>query len=94
MSTYYRIVGKDDVKLEDFKNWLEQSKYDTAIDQEERISGFAIVDETDNYLWVHPNDDGRVRSFTRYLGNNVDSIIEKIEEEFGLDIIDEHNKAF
>lgn len=94
MSTYYK-TSKPIAAQELFGDRLQKHGVAEQVVRSARADTKCLTDEINGYIWVHIDDDGLVRSFTRYLPcGNPRHVLAAIEDEFRVKIYSEYQPQY
>ncbi len=94
MSTYYETASAVKINVDKLKEWVNQQGWEIVMDDDGLE--FAIKDDEGNHLRVYhdPYNAGKIWTFGRFGSNNVVRILERIQDHFGVVIIDEYHPAY
>lgn len=72
--------------LEENKIYVQQTN--------ENVEDSVCLTDGNNFLWAYGSEEGIVHSFSRYGPNDVEFIIQRLQEIFGVELIDEYSDRY
>jgi hypothetical protein len=64
------------------------------VGEEDDDHSLCLIDRNGNCFWAYGSDEGIAHSFYRYGQNNVEFIIQKLQDIFGVELIDDYSDRY